>query len=271
MTGKKFFVDIETGEKIYANANQRIGTKCNEGLAISYQPFSSGGLIVSNGKATVEGVKAVKVATYQKVIATLKKIDKGVKFFDVYNDLETHDIVFNCTRPATVAINAHDSVTTESKSHKLKSGKVVWSNRMCFKKNKSMESMQLKKLSFRVSYKKWIDTTKKFNEFIESIDEDTRAKIKKNLNGYIAETFFYDTFEDWFQHFKKAEKAKSGGDIDAWIGIQPIQIKCSLQNDPEYGFYCKHSEGTSKSNGFGPQLDFLFGFDFTEIANKLNA
>lgn len=271
MSNKKFFVDIETGEKIYANANQRIGTKCNEGLAISYQPFDDGGLIISAGKASAEGVKAVRVATHKKVIATLKKIDKGVKFFDVYNDIVTHDIVFNCTRPATVAINAFDSITTESKSHKLKSGEIVWSNRFCFKKNKSMESMQLKKLSFRVSYKEWIETTKNFSEFIETLDEKIKTKIEKSLNGYIAETFFYETFESWFQHFKNAEKAKSGGDIDAWIGIQPIQIKCSLQNDPEYGFFCKHSNGTSKSNGFGPQLDFLFGFDFHEIAKRLNA
>ena len=271
MREKKFFVDIETDKKIYANKNQRIGTMCNEGLAISYQPFDGGGLIISKSQATSEGVKAVRVATYQKVITTLKKIDKGVKFFDVYNDIVTHDIVFNCTRPATVAINAPDSITTESKSHKLKSGEIVWSNRFCFKKNKSMESMQLKKLSFRVSYKEWIETTKNFIEFIETIDEKTRQKIEKSLNGYIAETFFYETFESWFQHFKRAEKAKSGGDIDAWIGIQPIQIKCSLQNDPEYGFFCKKSQGTSKSNGFGPQLDFLFGFDFVEIAKKLNA
>ena len=271
MSEKKFFIDIETEKKIYANKNQRIGTKCNEGLDISYQPFNDGGLIISAGQASVEGVKAVRVATYKQVIATLKKIDKGLKFFEVYNDLETHKIIFNCTRPATVAINAPDNVTTESKSHKLKSGKVVWSNRFCFKKNKSAENLQLKKLSFSVSYKTWMEQTKTFIEFIETLDENTRAKIEKSLNGYIAETFFYETFESWYQHFKKAEKAKSGGDIDAWIGIQPIQIKCSLQNDPEYGFFCKHSNGTSKSNGFGPQLDFLFGFDFHEIAKRLNA
>ena len=271
MTEKKFFIDIETDKRIYANKNQRIGTVCNEGLAISWQPFNDGGLIISNGKASAEGVKAVRVATYNKVIATLKKIDKGLKFFEVYNDITTHDIVFNCTRPATIAISAPDSITTESKSHKLKSGEIVWSNRFCFKKNKSAEALELKKLSFRVSYKKWIEKTTNFIEFIETLDEETRQKIEKSLNGYIAETFFYETFESWYQHFKKAEKAKSGGDIDAWIGIQPIQIKCSLQNDPEYGFFCKHSNGTSKSNGFGPQLDFLFGFDFTEIAKRLNA
>ena len=270
MSEKKFFVDIKTGEKIYANKNQRVGTLCNEGLAISYQPFDDGGLIISEGKATTEGVKAVRIATYKQVIATLKKIDKGIKFFEVYNDLVNHQINFICSRPATVAINAPDNVTTESKSHKLKSGKVVWSNRFCFKKNKSAEALKLKKLSFQVSYKEWIDTTKNFMEFIEILDEETRQKIEKSLNGYIAETFFYKTFEDWYQHFKKAEKAKSGGDIDAWIGIQPIQIKCSLQNDPEYGFFCKSSNGTSKSNGFGPQLDFLFGFNFEEIAKKLN-
>ena len=270
MTEKKFFIDIETGEKIYANANQRIGTICNEGLAISYQPYHDGGLIISAGKATAEGVKAVKVATYNNVIATLKKIDKGVKFFEVYNDLSNHQINFICSRPATVAINAPDSLTTESKSHKLKNGETVWSNRFTFKKNKSMESMQLKKLSFSISYKTWIEQTKTFVEFIETLDKDTRTKIEKSMNGYIAETFFYKTFESWFQHFKKAEKTKSGGDIDAWIGIQPIQIKCSLQNDPEYGFFCKNSNGTSKSNGFGPQLDFLFGFNFEGIAERLN-
>ena len=271
MNAKKFFVDIKTGEKIYANKNQRIGTVCNEGLAISYQPYHDGGLIISAGKASAEGVKAIRVATHKKVITTLKKIDKGLKFFEVYNDLETHDIIFNCTRPATIAINAPDSITTESKSHKNKNGETIWNNRFCFKKNKSAEVLELKKISFRVSYKKWIEQTKTFVEFIETLDEDTRTKIEKSMNGYIAETFFYDTFEDWFQHFKKAEKAKTGGDIDAWIGIQPIQIKCSLQNDPEYGFFCKNSNGTSKSNGFGPQLDFLFGFNFTEIAKKLNA
>lgn len=271
MTEKKFFINIETGEKIYANKNQRIGTICNEGLAISYQPFDDGGLIISAGKATAEGVKAVRVATHKKVIATLKKIDKGLKFFEVYNDLVNHQINFTCSRPATVAISAPDSLTTESKAHKLKSGEIVWSNRFCFKKNKSAEALELKKLSFSVSYKEWIETTKNFIEFIETIDEETRQKIEKSLNGYIAETFFYETFESWYQHFKKAEKTKSGGDIDAWIGIQPIQIKCSLQNDPEYGFFCKNSNGTSKSNGFGPQLDFLFGFNFEEIAKKLNA
>lgn len=271
MTEKKFFIDIETGEKIYANANQRIGTKCNEGLAISYQPFNDGGLIISAGKATTEGIKAIRVATYNKVIATLKKIDKGLKFFEVYNDLVNHQINFICSRPATIAINAPDNITTESKSHKLKSGEIIWSNRFCFKKNKSAEALELKKLSFSVSYKTWIEQTKTFVEFIETLDEETRQKIEKSLNGYIAETFFYETFESWYQHFKKAEKAKLGGDIDAWIGIQPIQIKCSLQNDPEYGFFCKNSNGTSKSNGFGPQLDFLFGFNFKEIAQKLNA
>lgn len=273
MSEKKFFIDIETGEKIYANKNQRIGTICNEGLAISYQPFNGGGLIVSAGRATAEGVKAIRVATFKEVIATLKKIDKGVKFFEVYNDLENHNIIFNCTRPATIAINAPDSVTTESKSHKLKNGETVYSNRFCFKKNKSAETLELKKLSFTVSYKEWAEQTKTFIEFLETLNKDTREKIEKSLNGYIAETFFYNTFEDWFQHFKKAEKTKSGGDIDAWIGIQPIQIKCSLQNDPEYGFFCKNSNGTStsKSNGFGPQLDFLFGFNFNEIAERLNA
>ena len=269
MTEKKFFVDIKTGEKIYANKNQRVGTLCNESLAISYQPYHDGGLIISAGKATTEGVKAVRIATYKQVIATLKKIDKGLKFYEVYNDLTTHDIVFNCTRPATVAINAPDNVTTESKSHKNKNGETVYSNRFCFKKNKSAEALKLKKLSFRVSYKTWIETTTNFIEFIETLDEDIKTKIEKSLNGYIAETFFYKTFEDWYQHLKKAEKAKSGGDIDAWIGIQPIQIKCSLQNDPEYGFFCKNSNGTSKSNGFGPQLDFLFGFDFKNIAKRL--
>lgn len=271
MKEKKFFIDIKTGEKIYANANQRIGTLCNAGLAISYQPFDDGGLIISNGKASAEGVKAVRVATHKKVIATLKKIDKGLKFFEVYNDLVNHQINFICSRPATIAISAPDSLTTESKSHKLKNGETVWTNRFTFKKNKSIESMQLKKLSFSISYKTWIEQTKNFNEFIETLDKEEKTKIEKSLNGYIAETFFYNTFEDWFQHFKKAEKTKSGGDIDAWIGIQPIQIKCSLQNDPEYGFFCKNSNGTSKSNGFGPQLDFLFGFNFEEIAKKLNA
>ena len=271
MAEKKFFIDIETGGKIYANKNQRIGTLCNAGLAISYQPHSDGGLIISAGKATTEGVKAVRVATYQKVITTLKKIDRGLKFFEVYNDLVNHQINFVCTRPATIAINAPDSITTESKSYKKKNGETVYSNRFCFKKNKSAETLQLKKLSFSVSYKEWIEKTTNFIEFIETLDEEIRIKIEKSLNGYIAETFFYETFESWYQHFKKAEKAKSGGDIDAWIGIQPIQIKCSLQNDPEYGFFCKHSNGTSKSNGFGPQLDFLFGFDFTEIAKRLNA
>ena len=271
MTEKKFFVDIETGEKIFANKNQRVGTICNEGLAISYQPYNDGGLIISAGRATAEGVKAVKVATYNKVIATLKKIDKGLKFFEVYNDITTHDIVFNCTRPTTIAINAPDSLTTESKSYKKKNGETIWNNRFCFKKNKSAEALELKKLSFRISYKEWIEQQKTFVEFVKTLDEDVREKIEKSLNGYIAETFFYDTFEDWFQHFKKAEKTKSGGDIDAWIGIQPIQIKCSLQNDPEYGFFCKNSNGTSKSNGFGPQLDFLFGFNFKEIAERLNA
>lgn len=271
MNEKKFFIDIKTGEKIYANANQRIGTKCNKGLAISYQPFSVGGLIISAGQASAKGVKAIRIATYNKVISTLKKIDKGVKFFEVFNDLINHQINFVCSRPATVAISAPDSVTTESKSHKLKSGEIVWSNRFCFKKNKSAETLELKKLSFSISYKEWIEQTKTFIEFIETLDEETRQKIEKSLNGYIAETFFYETFESWYQHFKKAEKAKSGGDIDAWIGIQPIQIKCSLQNDPEYGFFCKNSNGTSKSNGFGPQLDFLFGFNFEEIAERLNA
>ena len=127
------------------------------------------------------------------------------------------------------------------------------------------------KLSFTISYKQWAEQQKNFVEFIETLDEDTITKIEKSLNGYIAETFFYETFESWYQHFKKAEKTKSGGDIDAWIGIQPIQIKCSLQNDPQYGFFCKKSQGTSKSNGFSPQLDFLFGFDFHEIAKRLNA
>lgn len=271
MSEKKFFINIETGEKIYANKNQRIGTICNEGLAISYQPFNDGGLIISAGQASAEGVKSVRVATFKEVITTLKKINRGVKFFEVFNDLVNHQINFVCSRPATIAINAPDSVTTESKSHKLKSGEIVWSNRFCFKKNKSAETLELKKLSFSVSYKEWIEKTKTFSEFIETLDNETRQKIEKSLNGYIAETFFYETFEGWFQHFKKAEKAKSGGDVDAWIGIQPIQIKCSLQNDPEYGFFCKNSNGTSKSNGFGPQLDFLFGFDFTEIAKKINA
>ena len=271
MSEKKFFIDIETGEKIYANKNQRIGTVCNEGLAISYQPFDDGGLIISAGKASAEGVKSVRVATFKEVITTLKKIDKGLKFFEVYNDLVNHHINFVCSRPATVAINAPDNITTESKSHKLANGEIVYSNRFCFKKNKSAEALELKKLSFQVSYKEWIDTTKNFMEFIEILDEETRQKIEKSLNGYIAETFFYETFENWYKRFKKAEKAKSGGDIDAWIGIQPIQIKCSLQNDPEYGFFCKNSNGTSKSNGFGPQLDFLFGFDFHEIAERLRA
>ena len=271
MKQQKFFIDIETGDRIYANKNQRVGTICNEGLAISYQPFNDGGLIISNGKATAEGVKAVRIATYKQVIATLKKIDKGLKFFEVYNDLESHNIIFNCTRPATVAINAPDSLTTESKSYKKKNGETIWNNRFCFKKNKSAEELELKKLSFCISYKEWIEQQKTFVEFVKTLDEDTRSKIEKSLNGYIAETFFYETFESWYQHFKKAEKTKSGGDIDAWIGIQPIQIKCSLQNDPQYGFFCKESQGTSKSNGFGPQLDFLFGFDFHEIAKRLNA
>ena len=269
MSKKKFFVDIETGEKIYANKNQRIGTLCNAGLALSYQPYHDGGLIISAGKASAEGVKAVRIATYNKVITTLKKIDKGLKFYEVYNDLSNHRINFTCSRPATIAISAPDSITTESKCHKLKNGQIIWNNRFCFKKNKSAEALEFKKLSFSVSYKTWIEQTKTFVEFIENLDEDTRTKIEKSMNGYIAETFFYNTFEDWFNHFKKAEKAKTGGDIDAWIGIQPIQIKCSLQNDPEYGFFCKNSNGTSKSNGFGPQLDFLFGFNFEEIAKRL--
>lgn len=269
MKQQKFFINIETGEKIPANKNQRIGTICNGGLAISYQPFDGGGLIISAGRATAEGVKAIRVATFKEVIAILKKIDKGMKFFEVYNDLENHNIIFNCTRPATIAINAPDSVTTESKSHKLKNGETIWNNRFCFKKNKSAETLELKKLSFRVSYKEWAEKTKTFIEFIETLDKEEKTKIEKSLNGYIAETFFYETFECWYQHFKKAEKAKSGGDVDAWIGIQPIQIKCSLQNDPEYGFFCKNSNGTSKSNGFGPQLDFLFGFNFEEIAERL--
>ena len=137
MSEKKFFVDIETREKIYANKNQRIGTICNEGLAISYQPYHDGGLIISAGTATSEGVKAVRIATYQKVIATLKKIDKGLKFYEVYNDIETHNIVFNCTRPATIAINAPDSITTESKSHKA--GKLYGQIAFALKRTKALK------------------------------------------------------------------------------------------------------------------------------------
>ena len=271
MNAKKFFINLETGEKIYANKNQRIGTLCNAGLAISYQPFDDGGLIISNGKATAEGVKAVRIATYNNVITTLKKIDKGLKFYEVFNDLVNHKINFVCSRPATVAINAPDSVTTESKCHKLKNGETVWSNRFTFKKNKSAEALELKKLSFSISYKQWVEKSAEFKEFISDLEESETEKIEKSFNGYVAETFFYNNLNDWYSHFKKAEKAKTGGDIDAWIGIQPIQIKCSLQNDPEYGFFCKNSNGTSKSNGFGPQLDFLFGFNFVEIAKKLNS
>lgn len=266
---KKFFIDVETHQKIFVNANQRVGTKTNEGLYISLQPFNDGGLIVSAGRADANGVKAVKVATWNKVVTTLKKIDKSIKFVEVVVNTTTHKIDFIVNRPATVAINAGDCLTTESKAHK-KNGKLIWSNRLCFKKNKSAEKLEMKKLSFSITYKKWTEKSTELKDFISVLSETEIKKIEKSFNGYVAETFFYNNLNDWYSHFKKAEKAKSGGDIDGWIGIQPIQIKCCLQNDPDYGFFCKKSQGVSKSNGFGPQLDLLFKFSFSEIAEKLN-
>ena len=260
----KHFIEKSTGRIIPANKNQRVGTLTEAGAALSYQPGY--GLIVSDGKATPDGVYCKIVTTEKILFQDLKKICKGVKFVLVTVDLKNHCIKFIVLRPATVMAVAADCLTTESKQNRK-----TWSNRLCFKKNASFDAIEGGSMSFSISYKEWIETTQNFIEFIETIDEETRKKIEKSMNGYIAETFFYNTFEGWYRHFKAAKKAADGTDIDAYIGINPIQIKCSLQNDPTYGFFCKESKGTSKTNGFGLQLDRQYNFKFADVLAELRA
>lgn len=262
---KKHFIEKTTGKIIPANANQRIGTITEAGAALSYQPGY--GLIVSDGKATSDGVYCKIVATEKQLNKDLKKICKGVKFVLVTVDLKNHCIKFSVLRPATVLKMAADCITTESKH---KNG--VWSNRLCFKKNASFDAIEGGAMSFSISYKEWNELEQNFIEFVEDLPENDRKSINKSINGYIAETYFYNgDLEGWYKHFKAAKKASDGTDIDAYIGIQPIQIKCSLQNDSEYGFFCKESKGTSKTNGFGLQLDRQYNFKFTDVLTELRA
>ena len=265
MNEKKFFINIETGEKIYANKNQRIGTMTDAGAALSYQPGY--GLVVSDGQATPEGVYCKIVATEKQLNSDLKKICKGIKFVLVTVDLPNHCIKFTILRPATILKLAADCLTTESKKRNK-----VWSNRLCFKKNASFDAIEGGAMSFSISYREWKELSKNFIEFVEDLPEEDKKAINKSINGYIAETYFYDgALEGWYRHFKAAKKAADGTDIDAYIGINPVQIKCSLQNDPQYGFFCKESRGTSKSNGFGLQLDRQYNFKFDEVLKELRA
>lgn len=259
------FIEKSTGRIIPANANQRKGTLTEAGAALSYQPEY--GLIVSDGKATPEGVYC-KIVADEKIIKTdLKKICKGVKFVLVTVDLKNHCIKYTIIRPATIMSLAADCLTTESKQKNK-----FWSNRLCFKKNASFDAIEGGSMSFSISYSEWNELAENFIDFVEELPEEDKKVINKSINGYIAETYFYkEDLEGWYKHFKAAKQAADGTDIDAYIGIQPIQIKCSLQNDPQYGFFCKESKGTSKSNGFGLQLDRQYGFKFTDVLAELRA
>lgn len=259
------FIEKNTIRIIPANANQRKGTLTEAGAALSYQPGY--GLIVSDGKATLEGVYCKIVATEKQLNSDLKKICKGVKFVLVTVDLINHCIKFTILRPSTVLNAAADCLTTESKKKNN-----FWSNRLCFKKNTSFDAIEGGAMSFFISYREWNELSEKFIDFVEELPEKDKKIINKSINGYIAESYFYNgDLEGWYKHFKAAKKASDGTDIDAYIGIQPIQIKCSLQNDPEYGFFCKESKGTSKSNGFGLQLDRQYGFKFADVLEELRA
>ena len=265
MKQQKHFIEKSTGRIIPANKNQRVGTKTEAGAALSYQPGY--GLIVSDGKATSEGVYCKIVANEKILQKDLKKICKGVKFVLVTVDLKNHCIKFTVLRPATVLKMAGDCLTTESKKKNN-----LWSNRLCFKKNASFDAIEGGSMSFSISYKEWNELAKNFTEFVEDLPEADQNIINKSINGYIAETYFYNgDLEGWYRHFKAAKKASDGTDIDAYIGIQPVQIKCSLQNDPEYGFFCKESKGTSKTNGFGLQLDRQYNFKFADVLKELRA
>lgn len=262
---KNHFIEKSTGKIIPANANQRVGTLTEAGAALSYQPGY--GLIVSDGKATPEGVYCKIVADEKIIKKDLKKICKGVKFVLVTVDLKNHCIKFTVVRPATAMTVAADCLTTESKKRNK-----FWSNRFCFKKNASFDAIQGGSMSFSIPYREWNKLSEKFQEFVEELPEKDKKTINKSINGYIAESYFYNgDLEGWYKHFKAAKKAADGTDIDAYIGIQPIQIKCTLQNDPQYGFFCKQSRGTSKSNGFGLQLDRQYGFKFAEVLAELRA
>ena len=262
---KKHFIEKSTGRIIPANKNQRVGTLTEAGAALSYQPGY--GLIVSDGKATPEGVYCKVVATEKLLKKDMKKICKGMKFVLVTVDLINHCIKFVVLRPATVMTVAADCLTTESKKNNN-----FWSNRLCFKKNASFDAIEGGAMSFSISYKEWNELSQNFIEFVEDLPQTDKNIINKSINGYIAETYFYDgDLEGWYRHFKDAKKAADGTDIDAYIGINPVQIKCSLQNDPEYGFFCKESTGTSKTNGFGLQLDRQYNFKFAEVLAELRA
>ena len=260
-----YFIDKKSGNIIPANANQRKGTITTAGAVVSYQPGY--GLVISDGKASPNGVYCKIVASENQICNDFKKICKGVKFVLVTVDLKNHCINFTIMRPATILKKSADCITTESK--KNKSG---WSNRFCFKKNASFEAVEGGSMSFSISYSEWNKLAEDFIDFVEDLPQNDKRQIKKSLNGYIAESYFYQgDLNSWYQHFKSAKKAVDGTDIDAWIGINPIQIKCSLQNDPEYGFFCKESKGTSKTNGWGLQLDKLYSFDFAEVLEELRA
>lgn len=259
------FIEKSTGKIIPTNANQRKGTLTEAGTALSYQPGY--GLIVSDGKATPEGVYCKIVADEKIIKKDLKKICKGVKFVFVTVDLKNHCIKFTVIRPATILKLAADCLTTESKQKSK-----FWSNKFCFKKNISFETIEGGAMSFSISYRQWNELSENFVDFVEELPEKDKNEINKSINGYIAESYFYNgDLESWYKHFKAAKKTSDGTDIDAYIGIQPIQIKCSLQNDPQYGFFCKQSRGTSKSNGFGLQLDRQYGFKFAEVLEELRA
>ena len=261
----KHFIEKSTGRIIPANKNQRVGTLTEAGAALSYQPGY--GLIVSDGKATPDGVYCKIVATEKILFQDLKKICKGMKFVLVAVDLKNHCIKFIVLRPATVMAVAADCLTTESKKNNN-----FWVNRLCFKKNASFDAIEGGSMSFSISYREWNELSRTFIEFVECLPKADQNRINKSLNGYIAESYFYDgDLEGWYRHFKAAKKAADGTDIDAYIGINPIQIKCSLQNDPAYGFFCKESKGTSKTNGFGLQLDRQYGFKFADVLAELRA
>ena len=265
MNEKKVFIEKSTGRIIPANANQRVGTITEAGAALSYQPGY--GLIVSDGKATPDGVYCKIVATEKVLKKDLKKICKGVKFVLVTVDLKNHCIKFSVLRPATILNVAADCLTIESKQRNR-----VWSNRLCFKKNASFDAVEGGSMSFSISYREWNELSENFIDFVKMLPENDKKIINRSINGYIAESYFYDgDLESWYRHFKAAKKASDGTDIDAYIGIQPIQIKCSLQNDPAYGFFCKESKGTSKTNGFGLQLDRQYGFKFADVLQELRA
>lgn len=262
---KKHFIEKSTGKIIPASKNQRVGTLTEAGAALSYQPGY--GLIVSDGKATPDGVYCKIIADEKIIKKDLQKICKGVKFVFVTVDLKNHCIKFVVLRPATILNIAANCLTTESKKKND-----IWSNRFCFKKNASFDAVEGGSMSFSISYREWKELSENFSEFVEDLPETDKNIINKSINGYIAETYFYDgDLENWYKHFKAAKKAADGTDIDAYIGINPIQIKCSLQNDAAYGFFCKESTGTSKTNGFGLQLDRQYKFEFAEVLSELRA